>query len=152
MSVLTMIQSIHSSLGYVPQLYQQYPHNPSQFPPGRTYQPAYPHPGYPPGYQYPPQQSYYYGQSAPTQLPPAGSLYHTSIPPQQHIPDPLMQGPSYQGHFFVLSYWFPNLYTSNLTWGGMKMGLCTNVVRSMLDTSDLQNVEAFLIYLLFPYS
>ena len=32
------------------------------------------------------------------------------------------------------------------------MGLCTNVMHSMLDTSDLQNVEAFLIYLLFPYS
>ena len=146
MSVVTMILSIHSSLGYVP----QYPQNPSQFLPGHTYQPAYPHPGYPqPRYQYPPQQGYYYGQPAPTQLPPAGSLYHASISPQQHTPDPQMQGPSYQGN---LSYWFPNLHTSNFTWGGMEIGLCSNALHSVLDTCDLKNVEGFLIYLLFPYS
>ena len=53
----------------------------------------------------------------------------------------------------ILSYWFPNLlHTSNFTWGGMKVGLCSNVLHSMLDTSDLQIVVAFLIYLLFPYS
>ena len=86
-----------------PQFYQQYPQNPSQFPPGPTHQPAYPHPGYPqPRYQYPPQQSYYYGQPAPAQLTPAGSLYRASIPPQQHTPDPQMQGPSYQGNFILL--------------------------------------------------
>ena len=99
-SVVTMTLSIHSSLG---QFYQQYPQNPSQFLPGPTHQPAYPPPGYPPsGYQYPPQQSYYYGQPAPPQLPPAGSLYHASIPPQQHTPDPQMQGPNYQGNFILL--------------------------------------------------
>ena len=53
----------------------------------------------------------------------------------------------------ISSYWFPNLlHTSNFTWGGMKVGLCSNVLCSILDTSDLQNVAAFLIYLLFPYS
>ena len=53
----------------------------------------------------------------------------------------------------ILSYWFPNLlHTSNFTWGGMKVGLCSNVLHSILDTSDLQNVAAFIIYLLFPYS
>ena len=77
-----MILSIHSSLGYVPQFYQQYPH-----------------PGYP-SYQYPPQQGYYYGQLAPT-LPPAGSLYHASIPPQQHPHGPVMKGPTYQGNLFL---------------------------------------------------
>ena len=99
-SVVTMILSIHSSLGYFPQFYQQ---NPSQFLPGPTPPLAYPHPGYiPSGCQYPPQQSYYYGQPAPAQLPPAGNLYHASIPPQQHTPDPQMQGPSYQGNFILL--------------------------------------------------
>ena len=89
-SVVSMILSIHSSLGYVP----QYSQNPSQFPAGPTHQPVYSHPGYPPtGSQYPPQQGYYYGQPAPsTQLPPVGA----EVPPHQYT-GAAMQGPSYQG-------------------------------------------------------
>ena len=98
-----MILSIHSSIGYVPQFYPHYPHIPSQFPPGPTHQPAYLNPGYtPPGWQYPPQQGYYYGQPTPTQLPPAGGSHHAGIPLQQYTHGPLMQGPSYQGNIFVI--------------------------------------------------
>ena len=86
MSVVTMILSIHSSLGYVP----QYSQNPTQFPAGPTHQPVYAQSGYPPPVsQYPPQHGYYYGQAAPTQLPPAGSSHHTGIPPQQHTGAPI---------------------------------------------------------------
>ena len=98
-SVVIMILSIPSSLGYAPHSYQQYPQNPSQFPAGPTHQPVYSQPGYPPPVnQYPPQQGYYYqGQPAPsTQLPPVGSSHHTEAPPHQYTGAP-MQGPSYQG-------------------------------------------------------
>ena len=82
-----MILSIYSSLGYVPHSYQQYPQNPSQFPPGPTHH-SYPHQGYPPPES---GQYMYYGQPAPsTQLPPAGGSVHqyTGVP---------MQRPNYQG-------------------------------------------------------
>ena len=109
MAIVALILSVNSSLGYVQQPYQQYPPYPPAVPanwpmyphPGYPH-PGYPHPGYPhhgyphPGSQFLPHQGYY-GQPTPYQFPPAGSS-HPSIPPQQHPPGPLIQGPSYQGN------------------------------------------------------